>query len=187
MSQEIAFQDQAFVPPHMRVDPPRPEARVRVRVHFHDAGAARCNVATRIIERPKDISHPVEFECWESEVPGVREKVETHLDEIPLVRKAYLAALRREAVNTGVKPDDVAGEISTWPEDAKRVLELSIDSFDKHWFAIVGHSIRPLRSVEVVGVAKPAPKSASAADELAELRAMNAALLERLERLERKK
>lgn len=196
----------ALVPSYLRADAPRREERVRVLIWFNRFGASHAIVAGQLIERPKDITQPVEVVCYRSDVRSIEDFVETDVAEIAQAEKQSVSFMRREAARlTGHRVEDLQGPVAEWPDTAREVAEKEVlESVEKHFFARTDHSIRPLARIEIAEELPPpqSEQDAQAAavarailgtvatskhDELAELRAMNAALLERLERLEKKK
>lgn len=140
-----------YLPTHMRKDAPRNEDRVKVLVWFSADGAKFCEVGGTFIERPSDITQPVEVVMYASDVRTVQAKLETEHAALALAKQAFDRKFRSDAAKrAGMHPDMLSDDERDWPEDARKEREITGHSVEREMFSLVGKTPKPLVRFEVV-------------------------------------
>lgn len=191
----------ALIPGHMRADTIRRENRLRVHVYFNAIGSSNTIVGGQYLTRPEDISQPIELIIYKSQLPNVLKKVETDMSEVEPAQRSAEMAIRREAARLSQRSvEQLRGPMNEWPETAQQHAKFeTIESTEKHLYARVEHSIRPLDRIEVIeeldpphslqeeqaaAVASAVVKQIHASSgEMSEMRAMIAAQQKQIEAL----
>jgi len=140
-----------YLPTHMRKDQPRNEDRVKVLVWFSADGSRFCEVGGTFVERPADISQPVEVIMYASDVRTVQAKLETEHAALVLAKQAFDRKFRSDAAKrAGMHPDMLPEDERDWPEDARKEREITGHSVEREMFSLVGKTPKPLVRFEVV-------------------------------------